>query len=554
MAKNRYIPNELPLSIRENPKFRAEVLVYDELKAQLDAKQRDWIVVYQANWLRKDPGHNEPKEGEADFVLAHPKRGVLVVEVKGGKPIFREGQWYSRDRRGEEHKIDPFSQVARNAWNLVKKFNELPNLKGSPISKLGRLVVFPDGGTPPGAIYPSDVTRDIVIDRPGLGDVVEGILTASRFWFGEKWSHPRADRVGAAIVELFARPLEFTDSLGADLPLETRRFEQLTDDQFRVVQAVAKLPRVVIQGGAGSGKTWLARKRALQLHSEGFRTLLTCRSVPLAQHLQSITSTEDELVILPYEQLLERLFKAPSLAHTSLSREEYGWKLIEQAELVPDLRFDAIMVDEGQDFQADEWVFVEGLLREAQQGILYIFLDDNQQVYSHQTAIPENMVTLQLGDNVRTTRSIHDHLVNFYHSDPPQRSLGPLGRQVQFVEMERDVAQTTRQVVSRLIDNDQIRPDDIVVLTPCDPRSSCLDALSLTHGRKLKADPRPDLDVRLASIEAFKGLESAVVVLSEADSLPADPASRLRFCYTAFSRPRSHLVVLGDWSPPPSSH
>ncbi|HVC93492.1 MAG TPA: nuclease-related domain-containing protein, partial [Pirellulales bacterium] len=122
MAKNRYIPDDTPLSIRNDPRFRAEILVYDELKAQLDAAQRDWTVVYQAKWLLKEPGQGEPKEGEADFLLAHPKRGVLAVEVKGGTIIFRDGQWYSRDRNGAEHPIDPFAQVARNARNLAKKF------------------------------------------------------------------------------------------------------------------------------------------------------------------------------------------------------------------------------------------------------------------------------------------------------------------------------------------------------------------------------------------------------------------------------------------------
>ncbi|HVA48136.1 MAG TPA: nuclease-related domain-containing protein [Pirellulales bacterium] len=126
MGKNRFIPAEIPLAVRNNPRFRAELLVYDELKAQLDLTQRDWTVVYQAKWLLKEPSQEEPKEGEADFLLAHRKRGVLAVEVKGGLISFRDGQWYSRDRHGVGHPIDPFGQVARNARHLAKKLNELP--------------------------------------------------------------------------------------------------------------------------------------------------------------------------------------------------------------------------------------------------------------------------------------------------------------------------------------------------------------------------------------------------------------------------------------------
>ncbi|NLX99312.1 MAG: AAA family ATPase [Rhodopirellula sp.] len=548
MAKNRYIPQELPLATRNNPKFRAEVVVYDELKSQLDATQRDWTVVHQAKWLLKEPGNGEPKEGEADFVMAHPKRGVLVVDVKGGLILLnKDGQWKSRDRYRMEHDIDPFGQVARNARNLAKKFNELAFWKGASVNRLGRLVVFPDSAMPANAVFPSDVSRDIVIDKAMLANLADRVLTAASFWFGPSWPHPRASRSCETLVFLFATPLEFTDSLGANLPLETRSFEKLTDDQFRVVQAAAKLPRVAVRGGAGSGKTWLARKRAIQLHAEGFRTLLLCRSEPLADHLRSMTKTDNNLVIAAYSQLLEVVFRQDRNTHVAPLEPEYGWKLLELAEQAPDSRFEAIMVDEGQDFCADEWVFVEGLLRDAKRDVLYVFVDDNQQIYGHETSLPEGMIELHLGDNVRTTRSIHVRLQNFYQADPPQRPLGPLGRKVRDVEQSNDERQSVKHIVRDLMEKDQIGVDDIVVLTPRKVDESQLCDLTLTHGRKLSPKPRSGVDVRLASVQDFKGLENAVVVLAEADCLPSDKAARTRFCYTAYSRPRSHLIVIGNW-------
>jgi len=548
MAKNRYIPDDTPLSIRNDPRFRAEILVYDELKAQLDAAQRDWTVVYQAKWLLKEPGQGEPKEGEADFLLAHPKRGVLAVEVKGGTIIFRDGQWYSRDRNGAEHPIDPFAQVARNARNLAKKFNELLQWRGASVNKLGRVVVFPDSATPPDATFPGDVSPDMLIDKAMMGRLVDGVLAAARFWFGDQWNHPRASRSGETLVSLFATPLEFTDSLGASVPMETRQFDKLTDDQFRVVQAAAGLHRVAVRGGAGSGKTWLARKRAIQLNTEGFRTLLLCRSEPLADHLRAITATDDDLVIAAYGKLIELVFGKENMARPSSADPEYGWRVLELAEQSPESRFDAILVDEGQDFRVDEWDFIEGLLRDAEHDVLYVFMDDNQQVYGHDTTLPNGMVELHLGDNVRTTRSIHDRLQNFYRADPPQRPLGPLGRTVHDVEPSDDETATVRTLIRDLIEKDQLRVEDIVVLTPHEIADSPLRDLALTHGRRLSDKPRPGVDVRLASVQEFKGLENAVVVLAEADGLPTDSAARTSFCYTAFSRPRSHLIVIGKWS------
>ncbi len=346
---------------------------------------------------------------------------------------------------------------------------------------------------------------------------------------------------------LFATPLEFTDSLGANLPLETRQFEKLTDDQFRVVQAAAKLSRVAVRGGAGSGKTWLARKRAIQLHAEGFRTLLLCRSEPLADHLRSTTKTDNNFVIAAYGQLLELVFGQDKKTQLSPMEPDYGWKLLEVAEQALESRFEAILVDEGQDFCADDWGFVEGLLRDSKRDVFYVFIDDNQQVYGHETSVPEGMIELHLGDNVRTTRSIHIRLHDFYKSDRPQRPLGPLGRRIVEVELGNDERKTVKNVVRDLIEKDQISVDDTVVLTPRRVDESQLCDLTLTHGRKLSPKPRSGVDVRLASVQDFKGLENAVVVLAEADGLPGDKAARTRFCYTAYSRPRSHLIVIGNW-------
>lgn len=246
MGQNRYIPRDIPLSTRSDPRFRAELLVYDELQGQLDLSQRDWVVAYQARWLLKESAQGEPKEGEADFLLAHPTHGVLAMEVKGGLISFQNGQWNSRDRTGVVHPIDPFAQVARNTRNLAKKFNELPNWRLSPISRFGRIVVFPDCATPAMATFPSDVSRE-----------------------------------NETLKFLFARPLEFTDSLGANVPLETRHFERRTDDQFRLVRAVSSLRRVACRGGAGAGKTWFARKKGLNARLLFWRNQTRCRVITL---------------------------------------------------------------------------------------------------------------------------------------------------------------------------------------------------------------------------------------------------------------------------------
>ena len=58
--------------------------------------------------------------GEADFVILHPARGLLVLEVKGGEPELRGGSWY----RGKKEIKDPFEQAKKSMHKLCKEVEE----------------------------------------------------------------------------------------------------------------------------------------------------------------------------------------------------------------------------------------------------------------------------------------------------------------------------------------------------------------------------------------------------------------------------------------------
>ncbi|MGL3210653.1 hypothetical protein [Bradyrhizobium sp. BR 1433] len=55
------------------------VRVYDTLEGALGP---EWTVFYGRPWLGITP-YGEEQDGEADFVVVHPVRGFLTIEVKG---------------------------------------------------------------------------------------------------------------------------------------------------------------------------------------------------------------------------------------------------------------------------------------------------------------------------------------------------------------------------------------------------------------------------------------------------------------------------------------
>jgi hypothetical protein len=79
-------PAPLPEAVVKDASREAERRVYDVLRAQLGPA---YSVFNSVAWLAKSPGE-DARDSEVDFVVVHPDRGTLLLEVKGGT-ICRDG-------------------------------------------------------------------------------------------------------------------------------------------------------------------------------------------------------------------------------------------------------------------------------------------------------------------------------------------------------------------------------------------------------------------------------------------------------------------------------
>ena len=91
------------------------------------------------------PEHERKQFSEADYVVVS-SRGVLILEVKGGRLSCRQGIWYTRDRHNniEELKESPAVQ-AKDAREAIENMLRKKNL-GFDLGKVvfGFAVMFPD--------------------------------------------------------------------------------------------------------------------------------------------------------------------------------------------------------------------------------------------------------------------------------------------------------------------------------------------------------------------------------------------------------------------------
>ena len=533
-------PEALPRQVRENPKLSTEVRIYELLRDQLDF---GWTVFYDVAWLGLTHPDQAPRDGQIDFIVAHPKKGVLLIEVKGGRIRFDgpSQRWISTDRQREDHEIAPFAQVRSSKYGLLNKLRSLPSLRGKWI-QLSHCVCFPGSARPQHAVTP-EAPPEIIIGSDDLNQLQQRIVEILDFSHGrDGTSFEHGELIVSELTRLIARSVELPNPLAVLSADEHQQMIRLTESQMMVLSLLKKVRRAAIGGAAGSGKTFLAVEKARRLAAEGFDTLLACYTEPLAAFLKTLIGDSPNLDVLTVEELANRQTGGAGNDPLTL------FDAIAESDERP---YDAIVVDEGQDLNSDWWLALEGCLREGKQSVFYVFHDTHQSLFSGGGVLPDGMTEYPLEENVRNTQAICAMLRDHYRGEVPITARGPAGRNVDKVaySSEHEFQQLLGKTINRLLNVERLRPEDLIVLTPRRLDQSALTRVRLSGNLQLVVtEPaQKSRAIQFTSIDQFKGLERpAVIVVELDDRMPGDADHWHALCYVAFSRARHHLVLMGD--------
>ncbi|HET7235280.1 MAG TPA: ATP-binding domain-containing protein [Actinomycetota bacterium] len=522
----------------------AERRLYEGFLEQLD---ETFVVYHSVDWVIA--GRNGPDEGEADFVVAHPELGVLALEAKGGRldydPASR--RWTQTGHSGT-HRLDedPFHQAQGAMHSLVRILEGRPGWdRWRPSYGFG--LAIPDGRykTPAHPAAPTEV----VIDRDDLDHLDRAVRRVMSYWLRP------GRRFGAEGMDELAEALGFRVEIRVPLKLrfdeEDRKIVELTDDQAWVLSFVVKRHRAAVTGPAGSGKTLLAIAVAKRLAAAGHRVLLTCFNKRLGEHLREAVAGIPHLEVAHFHQLCSQLAGEAGVALPA--EPEAGPNSPYFERVLPDAlataadrlgpRFDAIVVDEGQDFREWWWPALLGLHTDPDEGLLYVFADDHQNLYGGELPIAEEDRIGPIPHNLRNTKQISEFVSVFYEGSEEPIARGPDGDPVEILGYEDDegLAHLLAVVLTNLVEEEAVPLEDIAVLTPSGSGKSRLRARGSVNGFRLSEAVEPGT-VLATSVHGFKGLERPVVILAELGDKHLDDLKQ--YLYVGGSRARNHLIVL----------
>ena len=521
----------VPDTIRPDTDSPAERRLFEALRDRTDDA---FVAYHHVAWLM--PGERAPRQGEADFVVAHPKLGVAILEVKGGAIRFdaSTAKWHSGTH---ELQTDPFDQARRSSFVLVDSLSRVTGLSRGAI-RVGYGVVFPD-------VHLSrvdlrlDAPREIVLSGDDLAEPEPALRRLLEFWRGKE-PGARIDLV--ALERILGKSFELPAPLGIRFDQQEADLMRLTEQQYDVLDTLAHQTRAAIGGCAGSGKTFLAAEKARRLARQGFRVLLLCYNLFLARHLREGLADEKGIDVFAFDELCEAVVREGRGGLPDRRDPGAYWHALRRAFAEAAVerggRYDALIVDEAQDMQREWWDPLQLMLKDPDKSPLYVFFDDNQRIFPTRDDLPVPKEPVQLAVNCRNTQRIH-RLVSAYYDGGTIRARGPDG-----VAVEQQTYGTKKELIAlldasirRWITDAQLDPFDIALLTPHGQDASALWWQDKLGGVALTDDPWQKGAILRSSVYRFKGLERMVVGVVELDG------AQDKELYIAFSRASLFLSV-----------
>lgn len=528
----------MPKIIGYLPADRWENEVLKALKNQLPD---DWIVMPSVMWTLEKNGY--VRDGEADFVVLAPASGLVVIEVKGSKEFMvgEDGKWMRKqdDESWVSLKEPPPEQAMRNMHDLIGVLLERNRWKEFP-GRFSYLVVYPQGEA---SSLPSMFDESTIGTRRHMNQLVSRLRNS----LNKRGGVGRAEQFTPQIVESVIDQLKDRKfhvqkmDTGEDVANDLCKIEQLTRQQFASLKGIFQLPNVAVIGPAGSGKTVLAIWRLQALIEHGQRAIYVCYNRTLADNLRLRNPDYADFI-----WNIDRFF----LDFCPESRYLVGQESFHR-EVLPSLvmnkahelnKFEAIIVDEGQDFSEEQVIaLLELLLAE---GTWAFFADWRQDLYGMNSTVPIGAeVIFHLYHNCRNTVRINDASNRYLNTKVESMPGMPVGV-APSVELTVNQARRAWEIAKQWSGE-----ETVVILSPFKIENSAMKDQKSGHGLSLSTDikdmGKKDI-VFFSTIKSFKGIEATSVIVVDAGIPDEHIAFTGEDLYVACTRATTRLAIISS--------
>jgi hypothetical protein len=566
-----------------------------------------------------------PTRQHPDFVILHPSRGLLILEIKDWKLSTLRGLDKHRAEielgNGARKTVaNPVEQARQYMFTVVDHLARDPHLcqpDGRFRGKLG----FPYGY----GVVLTEITRTqlnqlltedeqeqvlpsrLVICKDEMTESVDPLAFQEKLWgmfhhrFGSPLTLPEIERIRWHLFpEIRIDPVQ-QDLFRAEITAKVAEpgaeaaiphLLRIMDLQQEQLARCLGQGHRVIHGVAGSGKTLILGYRCVHLALTAQKPILVlCFNITLAAWLRSFIAARgisEKVHVYHFHDWCKvqlETYHAPLLAGPGRHFDRLAPSVIAAVEkgTIPRAQYDAVMIDEGHDFQP-EWLRLVTQMVDPVSDSLLLLYDDAQSIYKKSSALdftlssvgvkaPGRTTILRL--NYRNTREILEFASAFARSfidaqgadddhipliEPESAGVTgprPVFRRKQSIEEEIEFAV---QCLSKWSRAGELLQDMAVICVSKDHcrlvherlKKAGLPHLLLSSSKQKSSYESGAAGITILTAHSSKGLEfRAVIFLGlghiDARSHTGDPTKLL---YVGMTRAREKLVLTGSVSTP----
>lgn len=368
-----------------------------------------------------------------DFAILHPRRGLLLLEVKDWRlDTIRSANTSSFElltSSGLKTVASPLQQARQCTYKLLESLERDPQLINQDGEHKGKLIM-PYGF---GVVF-TGITRE-QFETNDLGEVIPAHLTIckdemtesvdveafqKRLWdmfnfqFNRVLTQPQIDRVRWHMFpEIRMQPQP-----QLELPYQEKQTDPNIPDIIKVMDLEQeKLARGlgsghrVIHGVAGSGKTMILGYRCLHLAKLLRKPILVlCYNVTLAARLRSLMEQHglnDRVNVYNIHRWARTVLKSFNFDPPHVNDDNFDSAidlLIVQMEKgnIPRGQYGAILIDEGHDFKR-AWLRLVVDMVDPDTNSLLLLYDDTQSIYRRSSGLGFSLKQVGIEAQGRTT-------------------------------------------------------------------------------------------------------------------------------------------------------
>ena len=512
----------------------SEKKVYYELQNQLNNAIH---VFYSLRWVNTEKTGLD-RMGEADFVILDPNYGFLTVEVKGGIAIRNiYDNWAIKDSSSSDKwrplNESPYQQARKSQFALRDYYQNVANRQIN--FAFGSIVIFP--------FY--DVNEDISPEYTSNNTITWSQMDDLQRRINAAFISFSKSR-GKITKDDFNRFKEVLDiCVSSEPPIDVcykKSYQGLLqegDTQEAFITMLCHYKQAIFTGAAGTGKTYMAMIKARELASKGLKTLYICYNTLNANHVaEQFVENEISADAMTFHFLVTRTIKRQIPPN-----DEELFQLLEFSN--PE-KYDAILVDEAQDFDRGWALALKKYFLKSEDSYLYVFFDEDQDIYNRNlgTAFDIPYPPFVLQRNLRNTAAIWN-----WTSQGTGLGLQAVANNVDGLQPK--VYKASKKVLAlnelekwlKELKYNNVNANDITILTDTVFQYSIIKGINNIAGYPFQfislEDGKEDGCISVCTIQSFKGLEAPVVIC-----LIKNGHNDKKLEYVGYSRAKCLLYVM----------